>query len=349
MLKWLITNARAAVVTLDAVNNLKKGHPIIKLQGCIGAVIQIVIGRTDNPWFPEFGTLLSLEEGERVKVKRQAQGVMDLHVEASSAEDGRVSTDFVDDEAKKTKRSVSITPAMSMLLYNLLGVDATIYDNWDGLEVTTALHAVYLETLSNSTTQEKGVCLARLTKAVPPPKATKRIHIPSQADTPTIFINGEKAPFCDVITNFRGLQAKHTKNGEEYDLFLGEELQKWGLLKTELSEVMLSGQSVDPPADDATDDEQSMEASADDDCEEEVENEVSEAAATAKDNGAGAGSSSTQANTDKDKGRRRKRARRHSEWATQRWVLFCTLGRMPLQRPPKMRMQKRATRSPRGF
>ncbi|CAB9526269.1 unknown protein [Seminavis robusta] len=215
------------VFTLDAVNDLKKGHPIIKLQGCIGAVIQIVIGRyaafngigkllerqrkalayavfheldqdngTDNPRFPKFGTLSSLEEGERVKVKRQAQGVMDLHVEVSSAEDVRVSTDFVDDEAKKTKRSVSITPAMSMLLYNLLGVDATIYDNWGGLEVTTALHAVYLETLSNFTTQEKGVCLARLTKAVPPPKATKRIHIPSQADTRTIFINGERRLFA---------------------------------------------------------------------------------------------------------------------------------------------------------
>ena len=302
LLTRLITNARAAVFTLDAVKQLKKGHPIIKLRGSIGTVIQMVIGRytafngigmltarqqkalayavfhelnLDNkstaPHFPEFNTILTLEEEEQGAIKRQAQGVVDLLVETSSGVGGETTTSFVDEDSRLKRRSVSITPAMSMLLYNLLGVDATIYDNWEGLEVTTALHAVYLEVLDNTTTQELGVEIARLTKAVPPPGANKNIYIPSQVTTPTIFINGNKAPFFDVITNFRGLQAKHSQNGEKIDLYLGEEMQKCGLLKERLPNAILTRKGVDTP-----DEEGEEEGSGEEDSE-----EVSEDAAAA--------------------------------------------------------------------
>uniref|UniRef100_UPI00333EDC78 hypothetical protein n=1 Tax=Flavobacterium sp. TaxID=239 RepID=UPI00333EDC78 len=163
------------------------------------------------PHFPEFNTLLTLKKEDQDKIKREAQGVVDLHVETSSGVGGETTISFVDEDSQLKRRSVSITPAMSMLLYNLLGVDATIYDKWEGLELTTALHAVYLEVLDNTTTQELGVKIARLTKAMPPPGANKNIYIPSQVTTPTIFINGDKAPFFDVITKFRGLLAKHNK------------------------------------------------------------------------------------------------------------------------------------------
>ncbi len=296
LLKRLITNARAAVFTLDAVKQLKKGHPIIKLRGSIGTVIQMVIGRytafnaigmltarqqkalayavfhelnLDNkstaPHFPEFNTILTLEEEEQGAIKRQAQGVVDLHVETSSGVGGETTTSFVDEDSRLKRRSVSITPAMSMLLYNLLGVDATIYDNWEGLEVTTALHAAYLEVLDNTTTQELGVEIARLTKAVPPPGANKNIYIPSQVTTPTIFINGDKAPFFDVITNFRGLQAKHTQNGETIDLYLGEEMQKCGLLKERLPNAILTRKGVDTPDEEDEEEGSGEEDSEDDD------------------------------------------------------------------------------------
>ena len=305
LLKRLITNARAAVFTLDAVKQLKKGHPIIKLRGSIGTVIQMVIGRytafnaigkltarqqkalayavfhelnLDNkstaPHFPEFNTILTLEEEEQGAIKRQAQGVVDLLVETSSGVGGETTTSFVDEDSRLKRRSVSITPAMSMLLYNLLGVDATIYDNWEGLEVTTALHAVYLEVLDNTTTQELGVEIARLTKAVPPPGANKNIYIPSQVTTPTIFINGDKAPFFDVITNFRGLQAKHTQKGEKIDLYLGEEMQKCGLLKERLPNAILTRKGVDTP-----DEEGEEEGSGEEDSEEVSEDAAAAAAA----------------------------------------------------------------------
>jgi hypothetical protein len=113
--------------------------------------------------------------------------------------------------------------------------------------------------------------IARLTKAVPPPGANKNIYIPSRVTTPTVFINGDKAPFFDVITNFRGLQAKHTQNGEKIDLYLGEEMQKCGLLKERLPNAILTRKGVDTP-----DEEGEEEGSGDEDTE-----EVSEDAAAA--------------------------------------------------------------------
>jgi hypothetical protein len=279
LLKMLITNDRAAIFTLDAVKQFKMGHQIVKLRGSIGSVIQMVLGKyiasseigrltatqqkalayavfhelnLDNkstePHFPEFNTILTLKEEERSKVKRLAQGFVDFHVRAASGLGGETLATFVDDDSRLRGRSVSITPAMSMLLYDLLGVDATIYDKCEGLELTTALHAVYLEVLDNRATQEFGVEIVRLTNAVPPPAgANKNIYIPSQNTTPTIFINGDKAPFFDVITNFRGLQAKHTQNGQKIDLYLGEEMQKCGLLKERLPNSIMTRKGVDTP------------------------------------------------------------------------------------------------------
>ena len=110
-------------------------------------------------------------------------------METLSGVGGETTTSFVDEDSRLKGRSVSITPAISMLLYNMLGVDATIYDKWEGLELTTALHAVYLEVLDNSATQKLGVEIARLTKAVPPPGANKNFYIPFQVTPPAaIFI-----------------------------------------------------------------------------------------------------------------------------------------------------------------
>lgn len=166
-------------------------------------------------------------------------------MEASSI-DGVEACIFVDEDAAKNKQSISVTPAMSMLLYNLLGVDATIYDNWEGLEATAALHAAYLEVLRNENTKSKGVQISRLTKSVPATGATKNIKIPHQPTTPTIFINGDKAPFCDVITKFRGIQAKYSKKVDYAPLDLGTGLQKCGLLEIQLPYAVMTRNGVDP-------------------------------------------------------------------------------------------------------
>lgn len=102
--------------TLEAVKRLKMGHHTIKLQGLIGAVVQMVIGEytafnrigrnledsqrkmlacavfceldlqnsNEEPRFPAFKKIKDskqLLDAEKCKIIRQAQGVVDLHVD----------------------------------------------------------------------------------------------------------------------------------------------------------------------------------------------------------------------------------------------------------------------------
>lgn len=95
---------------------------------------------------------------------------------------------------------------------------------------------MYLEVLRNKGTHNSGVKIARVTKPVPATSVLTNIRIPSEPNQPTVFINGDKAPFFDGITKYRGLQARYSQNGEIIDLDLGEEMQKCGLLTEELPE-----------------------------------------------------------------------------------------------------------------
>ena len=253
ILRKMITNARSAILTYESVAQINTGYFSVDLKGFIASIVHVVLGRyiarngisglddsqrrrlaytlfhelkeANESEQPRFPVLAKLEGCDAERIKRQALGLLDVHVESQAGVFA-----FLDDH----KVSVSVTPAMSMLLYSLVGVEATVYDSWEGLEAVAGLHAVYLEVLSNTNTETKGVRLARLTRPIPAPSATKNFCIPSPNDTPTVYINGEKAPFFDAISVNRGLQSKYSKGGENIEINLAEELQKGGLVKERL-------------------------------------------------------------------------------------------------------------------
>jgi hypothetical protein len=235
------------------VADLKRGYSSIYLKGYITSIVHVVLGpyvhhnglavvddsrrrilayavfheldsssRSETARFPKLDKLTKEEDS----IKRQALGVLDVHVESRG--------DTVSYVGGR-KVSVSITPAMSMLLDSLLGVEATVYNSWEGLEAIAGSHAAYLEVLTNVATRTKGVRLVRLTRPVPAPRATRSFCIPPPTDTPTVTINGDRAPFFDAISRNRGFQSKYTKEGESVDIYIAEEMQKGGLVKEMLS------------------------------------------------------------------------------------------------------------------
>lgn len=249
ILRKLITNARCAIFTYEAVARINRGYHSVSSKGFVSSIVHEVLGH-----YVSYNAIAQLDDSRRrllayavfhelketnesgeariphiaklehhVGIKRQALGVLDVHVESEAG-----GIKFLEGYSV----SVSVTPAMSMVLYSLLGVEATVYDSWEGLEAIAWLHAVYLEVVSNDDTRTKGVKLARLTRAVPAPNATKTFRIPSPNGNPTVYINDEKAPFFfDAISKHRYLKSKYSKSDQKVVIDLAEEMQKSGLVK----------------------------------------------------------------------------------------------------------------------
>ena len=143
------------------------------------------------------------------------------------------------------ERSILVSPAISAVLFDMLGSKATIYSDWKGQAKVSALYAYRQEVLKIlvhfQSNHENGLMdfdnnLAKLNlvlirKPVPPNSTTKKFIVPSFAKN-TIWINGERAPFADVIAPYMLLQCKHTSvASQRVEVDLDDELDKCGLLR----------------------------------------------------------------------------------------------------------------------
>ncbi len=133
--------------------------------------------------------------------------------------------------------SVSVSPAVAIVLATLLNAEARIAWDWEAFESTITLcewkwmiaHSTTIPSTATRTIQE-------LRTPVPMIKARGEDENDIEFNVPmvnrfTVLMNGPKAPYADVIAPFRLVQGKHSRKAEKQANYLDllEELGKMGL------------------------------------------------------------------------------------------------------------------------
>ena len=130
--------------------------------------------------------------------------------------------------------AISVSPSITLVLFQILGASPELYDGWAGMESTLALfllrHAVMNEGNPDKL-QRYSVKNFRL--PVPAPRTIRNFKIP-KLRREIVWVNGPRAPFGDVITDHAIGQAKYTSTDGSAKLDLGEEMVKMGFMKEEL-------------------------------------------------------------------------------------------------------------------
>ena len=137
------------------------------------------------------------------------------------------------------ERSISITPAITIILFWMCGVSIKIISDWKIQQVISALYKFrrHLRCLvanrccDGDDLFEKELMLLRiveLQKRVPEPKATKMFLIP-YVDKWTIWVNRDLATFADVVAPYTFYQSKYSQIRSP-TIYLIDELEKCGLI-----------------------------------------------------------------------------------------------------------------------
>ena len=154
---------------------------------------------------------------------------------------------------RENGRSVSVSPAITVVLFTMLNTPATIFTSWSAQERISALYACRQEVLlslrrfqSNRGNGLTGLDhdlakldLVLLRERVPRSGKLKSFIVPRFAKN-TIWTNGAQASFADVIAPYRLIQCKHTSVDDDKArvvVDLNEELGKCGLLRNSDSAV----------------------------------------------------------------------------------------------------------------
>jgi hypothetical protein len=159
------------------------------------------------------------------------------------------------------KPSVSVSPAIGMVLISTLGVSPTVWAG-DVVQRTCACYALqqqailavaqYLKAFAEKHPDAEMeldsslsmLALAQLRKRVPEPSASARtLSIPLLPGT-TVWMNKRRAPFADVVAPFALYKCRagaHRNGLAEFDIL--EELLKCGLLKPEVVQARLGHDS----------------------------------------------------------------------------------------------------------
>lgn len=142
--------------------------------------------------------------------------------------------------------SVSVSPALSLVLYWMCGVSVEMLSDWKMQEVLSQLYqlrrmmrdCINSRALGKLSYDQLGVNLTllriiRLNRRVPEPKSKNSFAIPF-VDTNTVWMNKDLAPFADVVAPYSLYQSKYSQS-KSPTLNLTNELSKCGLLRDEYS------------------------------------------------------------------------------------------------------------------
>jgi hypothetical protein len=138
----------------------------------------------------------------------------------------------------------TVTPVMAIVLYAMLGINASLNPGWKAGEEVAALFAVQqwaINTMERYISDGDRVNLDRsleqvrvisLQKQVKSANSKKSILIP-RVGPGAIVINGDKAPFADVIAPYLLIQCKHDTSSSNLttSVNLYDEMKKSSLLK----------------------------------------------------------------------------------------------------------------------
>lgn len=135
-------------------------------------------------------------------------------------------------------RSVSVSPAITLVLYWMCGVSVEIFSYWKMHEVLCQLYQLRRMMLDLIKRDDKNMPslendlkllgLMKLDRRVPEPKSTNNILIP-YVDNGIIWMNKDLAPYADVVAPYSLYQSKYSKS-KSPTVHLDIELKKCGLL-----------------------------------------------------------------------------------------------------------------------
>jgi hypothetical protein len=161
---------------------------------------------------------------------------------------------FVDGDRR---RSITVTPAVAVVLFLLSGVESEVLSGFEAQEQTTALYAYRQQLLflmeafwrrraeckdslrSVMTAEEdlvrslKKLSIVQVTKSIPEKRSSSTFTFPRLSDI-TVWINGPQSPFADVISRYTLYQAKNCDSDkDEVAVKYMDELKKCGLLRNQ--------------------------------------------------------------------------------------------------------------------
>jgi len=125
--------------------------------------------------------------------------------------------------------SVSITSAISLVLFALTGNMTCLCRNWNQFETVAALHELQLAYISAYPHCPPSTrVVASQTQFPGSNKTLMRVPVVNKE---IILVNGALAEYADVISLDRLVQAKHAMDGHSCTLHLTKELKKLGVMK----------------------------------------------------------------------------------------------------------------------
>jgi hypothetical protein len=157
--------------------------------------------------------------GGDVKVERACRSLVDTHIESGMLAHGQ-------------KFAVSMTPAITIVVAALTGNLSSLSSDWSGFERIVALCELHrLFVAAQHPVPE--ISIKRLREAFPAPRSIRNLKVP-RLSPHQVLVNGDKAPYGDIISHFRLEQGKHNRSSGQTKANLKVELAKMGVLKDEI-------------------------------------------------------------------------------------------------------------------
>jgi len=195
---------------------------------------------------PDVGRFVPMKTKSRQQIIRRAQGLLNVHVEQTTVDS---SGDRECSYLSKAIRSSTVSPAIALLLYLLLGPQEQFGESFKSYETVCALYAIKRKVLNLDMDTVQSIptyAIARLKERIPEPNAQKSFKFPDVPHT-TVCINGAMAPFGDAFSHYELHQSKlcETSSRRVALVDLEDELKKKGALKTFKSHISCETDSKD--------------------------------------------------------------------------------------------------------
>ena len=183
-------------------------------------------------------------KGLNAKEKSVAWSLLDHNIQYSS----KMSPSLV----REGQRPISVSSAITTILYSMLGASGRIMIGWKAQERISALHVfrqavlkcldrfltnykegeISLKSLKNFDNDLAKLMVIQVGEPVPPTNFNLTFSVPKVTQS-MIWINGDKAPFADVVAPFELIQCKHSIRKSAQRVDLCNELSKCGLLRND--------------------------------------------------------------------------------------------------------------------
>lgn len=243
----LLTNARCAFFLLDALTTFWMLHDI-EVENFVTVVVSKVVQRYTAS--NELGSLSGLDDKWAVArsvfraldcATKQRGEVIYVHFEDLPSDRLRfIASTLLDYHIENSKGNlvltpgsrfaVSMTPALAIVVANLLSSDANMYWDWRGFEFVVVLGELKWM-VANLTEMPSDVnrTLLVLKSPIPFGNVDLNFTVPLISKY-TVVLNGPVAPYADVIAPYRLVQVRFSRYpGQSQDLDLNEEMRKFGL------------------------------------------------------------------------------------------------------------------------